>query len=148
TPESISSTSRVSDAASQQATASQKSPVSTQVSTPTSSSEVLLSEIKRHKTGAVLTASVTMLLIVAAAYGTYKLLSGRTSNNIDQSRMKISRLTTGGRVGNAVIGDATSMSPDGKYVVFTTAESGKQALWIRQVSTSSLVQIAQPIPAT
>ena len=148
-PQGISSTSAASDAASQQPTASQESPVSTQVSaTTTSSSEVLLSEIKRHKTGAVLTASFTVLLIVAASYGAYKLFGGRASNNIDLSRMKISRLTTGGRVGNAVIDGATSISPDGKYVVFTTAESGKQALWIRQVSTSSLVQIAPPIPAT
>jgi serine/threonine protein kinase/dipeptidyl aminopeptidase/acylaminoacyl peptidase len=149
TPEAISSTSTTSDATSQQLTASQESRVSTQVSaTPTSSSEVLLSEIKRHKTGAVLSASFTLLLIVAAGYGAYKLLGGRSSDNVDPSRMKISRLTTGGRVGNAVINGATSISPDGKYVVFTTAESGKQALWIRQVSTSSLVQIASPIAAT
>jgi serine/threonine protein kinase/sugar lactone lactonase YvrE len=148
-PETISSTSTTSDAAFQQLTVSQESPVSTQVSaTPTSSSEVLLSEIKRHKKGAVLIASFTVLLIVAAAYGAYKLLGGRTSDNVDPSRMKISRLTTGGRVGNAVINGDTSISPDGKYVVFTTAESGKQALWIRQVSTSSLVQIASPIAAT
>jgi eukaryotic-like serine/threonine-protein kinase len=146
--EAISSTS-TSDAASQPLTASQESLVSTQVSaTPTFSSDLLLSEIKRHKTGAVLGASFTILVIVAAAYGAYKLLFSRTSDNVDPSRMKISRLTTGGRVGNAVINGATSISPDGKYVVFTTAESGKQALWIRQVSTSSLVQIASPIAAT
>ena len=96
-PEAISSTSTASDAASQQLTALQESPVSTQVSaTPTSSSKVLLSEIKRHKTGAVLSASFIVLLIVVAAYGAYKLLGGRTSDNVDPSRMKISRLTTGG----------------------------------------------------
>ena len=62
--------------------------------------------------------------------------------------MKISRLTTGGRVGNALIDGETAISPDGKYVVFVTAEAGKQALWVRQVSTSSLVQIAPPAEAT
>ena len=149
THEVVSSTRITTDATSRQSTASQESPVSTQqLSTPlTSTSEVLLSEIKRHKTGVVLIASLTVFLIVAAGFGAYKLIGSRTSN-IDSSRMRISRLTSGGRIGNAVIDGAATISPDGKYVVFVTAESGKQALWVRQVSTSSLVQIATPIAAT
>lgn len=122
-------------------------PNSSQDSTTPSSSEVLFSEIKRHKTGAAFIASLTVLLIVAAVYGAYKLVGTKTSS-IDPSRMKISRLTAGGRIGNAVIDGAASISPDGKYVVFVTAESGKQALWVRQVSTNSLVQIVPPNMAT
>jgi len=110
-------------------------------------SELLRSEIKRHKKGVVLVASCTLALIVAAGYGAYKLIGSRPANS-DSSRMKISRLTTGGRVGNAVINDAASISPDGKYVAFATAESGNQALWVRQVSTSSLIQVAPSIAAT
>src|SRR6185369_13908869 len=144
TPETVTAAATTSDATSQE---SPQSPITTQDSTTPSSSEVLISEIKRHKTGAVLIASFTVLLMVAAVYGTYKLIGSRTPN-FDSSRMKISRLTTGGRVGNAVIDGAASISPDGKYVVFVTAESGKQALWVRQVSTNSLVQIVPPIMAT
>jgi len=62
--------------------------------------------------------------------------------------MKISRLTTGGKVGNADILRQTTISPDGRYVVFATTDAGKQALWVRQVSTNSLVQISPPAEAT
>ena len=147
THEVVGSRPTTSDATSRESFGSQESPATTPVSTtPTASFEVLLSEIKHHKTGAVLIASFTVLVIVAAGYGAFKLIGSRTPN-IDRSRMKISRLT-GGRVGNAVIDGAAAISPDGKYVVFTTAESGKQALWVLQVSTSSLVQIAPPNAAT
>ena len=113
----------------------------------TSSAEILISEIKRHKTGFALIAFLAALLIVAAGYGVYK-LDGSQSARVGASQMKISRLTTGGRIGNGVINDNVAISPDGKYVVFATDESGKQALWVRQVSTSSLVQIASPIAST
>src|SRR4030095_1207310 len=55
--------------------------------------------------------------------------------------MNITRLTTGGKIGNAAIRGYTSISPDGKYVVFKTTESSKDSLWVRQVSTGSLVKI-------
>ena len=114
---------------------------------PTSTSEILISEIKRHKTGFALMTFFAVLLIVAAGYGVYK-LNGSQSASVVTSQMKISRLTTGGRIGKATISDNVAISPDGKYVVFVTAESGKQALWVRQLSTNSLVQIASPTPAT
>ena len=114
---------------------------------PTSSTEILISEIKRHKTGFALITFSVVLLILAAGYGVYK-LNGAHAARVKPSQMRISRLTTGGRIGNAVISDNVAISPDGKYVVFVTAESGKQALWVRQVAASSLVQIATPIAST
>src|SRR6185436_332136 len=54
---------------------------------------------------------------------------------------KITRLTTGGKIGNAAIRGYASISPDGKYVVFRTTEAGKESLWVRQVLTGSLVKI-------
>jgi serine/threonine protein kinase len=123
-------------------------PPTTSISAPpTSSTEILISEIKRHKTGFALITFCVMLLIFAAGYGIYR-LNGSRSTGVDTPQMKISRVTTGGRIGNAVINDNVAISPDGKYVVFVTSESGKQALWLRQVSTSSLVQIAPPVEAT
>jgi serine/threonine protein kinase/Tol biopolymer transport system component len=50
----------------------------------------------------------------------------------------ISKLTSTGRALGGVI------SPDGKYVVHTVNEAGKQGLWVRQTATSSNVQIVAP----
>jgi Tol biopolymer transport system component len=47
-------------------------------------------------------------------------------------------LTNTGKVRDAVI------SPDGKYLAYVVAESGLQSLWVRQVATSSAVQIVPP----
>jgi eukaryotic-like serine/threonine-protein kinase len=59
--------------------------------------------------------------------------------------MNMTRLTTGGRIGNAAIRGYTSISPDGKYVVFRTTENGRDSLWVRQVSTGSLVKIVPDV---
>ena len=45
------------------------------------------------------------------------------------------RLTSTGKATHAAI------SPDGNYVVHVVNDSGKQSLWVRQVATSSNVQI-------
>lgn len=148
TQETVSSTATRSGATSQQSTVSQATRTLTHASAPpTSSAEVLISEIKRHKSGFMLTASFAVLMIVAAGYGVYNLNRSELSNR-GPSQMKISRVTTGGRIGNAVINDNLAISPDGKYVIFVTAESGKQALWVRQVSTNSLMQIVAPTEAS
>lgn len=52
--------------------------------------------------------------------------------------MKIMRLTNAGKASEAAI------SRDGKYVVHVGEESGKQNLWVRQVATTSDVQIVPP----
>src|SRR5262245_25382225 len=48
------------------------------------------------------------------------------------------RLTHTGKAARAAI------SPDGKYVAHVIEESGKQSLWLRQVATSSEIQIVPP----
>jgi serine/threonine protein kinase/Tol biopolymer transport system component len=132
----------------QQSTTSQAISSSKQITAPPiSSSEILISEIKRHKAGVVLIASLAVVLIAAAVFGIYKLIGPRMPTS-GPAQMKISRLTAGGKVGNADILGATTISPDGRYVVFATADAGKQALWVRQVSTNSLVQISAPAEAT
>src|SRR5262249_17880406 len=52
--------------------------------------------------------------------------------------MKITRLTSSGKARTAAI------SPDGKYVVYSLDDAGKQSLWVRQVATNSNVQIIPP----
>jgi len=130
------------------ATASQPTPPATQIPTAaTSSSQVLVSEIKRHKTGVAVIAVVALVVMAAAGYGIFKMVGPRATTT-GPKQMRISGLTAGGKVGNAMIDGETSISPDGKYVVFVTAEGGKQALWVRQISTSSLVEIAPPVTAS
>src|SRR6185295_553194 len=52
--------------------------------------------------------------------------------------MKVVRLTSNGKAADAAI------SPDGKYVVHVLDDRGKQSLWLRQVETTSNVQILPP----
>lgn len=105
----------------------------------TSSAEVILSEIKQHKR-TVFLVSVGGLLAIALIVGLWLKFPG-TSSASPFSKMKITRLTTGGKIGGATIKGYTSISSDGKYVVFRTTEAGKDSLWVRQVSTGSLVEI-------
>ncbi len=53
-------------------------------------------------------------------------------------KMKLTRLTSQGRVLRAVI------SPDGKYVAHVIVDGGKQSLWVRQAVTTSNVEIIPP----
>jgi Tol biopolymer transport system component len=50
----------------------------------------------------------------------------------------LTRLTTTGTAGLA------AMSDDGRYVAYVVTEEGKQGLWLRQVATSSNVQVVPP----
>jgi len=58
--------------------------------------------------------------------------------------MKITKLTSGGRVNNIPIDGSTSISADGKYVVYTLIDAGRVSIWVRQISTGSDVQIVPP----
>jgi eukaryotic-like serine/threonine-protein kinase len=81
------------------------------------------------------------LVVIALLYGAYDLLlkgqRGEQTGSSFQS-MKITRLTSTGKTRVA------AMSPDGKYVVYSQVDGGKQSLWVRQVATGSNVQIIQP----
>ena len=50
----------------------------------------------------------------------------------------LTRLTTTGTAGLAALSD------DGRYVAYVVTEEGKQGLWLRQVATSSNVQVVPP----
>lgn len=117
---------------------------SVELSARPTSSEIIFSEIKQHKSVVVLSLIGLMLLVGGIVFFVTKFLN-RTAPEPFRS-MKITRLTTGGKIGNASIKGYASISPDGKYVVFRTTESGKDSLWVRQVLTGSLVKIAPDLP--
>jgi serine/threonine protein kinase/Tol biopolymer transport system component/tetratricopeptide (TPR) repeat protein len=54
---------------------------------------------------------------------------------------QITKLTTNG------ITDGAAISPDGRYVAYSTYESGKMALWLRQVASAARARIAGPFDA-
>ena len=56
--------------------------------------------------------------------------------------VRMTALTTGGKINDEGINGQLSISPDGKYVVFAANNTKQQpSLWIRQISTNSLMRI-------
>ncbi|HEV2884293.1 MAG TPA: protein kinase [Pyrinomonadaceae bacterium] len=107
---------------------------------PTTSAEFIISEIKQHKRGL----GITLVLLVVAVAGLIALWWKFGAQGVAAEpfrTMRITRLTTGGKIGNAEIRGYATISPDGKYVVFRTTEADKDSLWVRQVLTGSLVKI-------
>jgi len=101
----------------------------------TPSSIVVIGEIKRHKLGVSL--AVAALALAGISYSIYKFVGHKSAANLQS--MKITRLTNSGKVGSA------SISPDGKYVAYSTFdEAGQSSLWVRHVATMSNVQIVPP----
>src|SRR6185312_15215623 len=88
-------------------------PVST-----TSSAGVIYGEIKRHKRGVIVAAVALVILVVAAVFVWNKFINRPVAEPFRV--MSITRLTTGGRIGEATIKGYASISPDGRYVVFKT----------------------------
>jgi Tol biopolymer transport system component len=94
-----------------------------------------------HRSSHIYVVLVGLLLVSLIAFGIYKF--------INQPKLfgpiRMAALTTGGKVGGEDINGQLSISPDGKYVVCTANDQKQQAsLWIRQVSTNSLVRLVPP----
>jgi serine/threonine protein kinase/dipeptidyl aminopeptidase/acylaminoacyl peptidase len=89
-----------------------------------------------------LAALVLGLIVVAAGgFGLYKLFT--RPKEFGPARM--TALTTGGKINDEDINGQVSISPDGKYVVCAANDAKQQAsLWLRQISTNSLVRIVPP----
>ena len=117
--------------------------ISLDAARPTSSAEYLVSEIKRHRLGVILTLLVLVVAVIFAVR--YLIKFTATEKPGLPVAMKINKLTSGGRVNNRLIDGSTSISPDGKYVVYTLNEAGKISVWVRQISTGSDVQIVEPL---
>ncbi|HEY0405728.1 MAG TPA: protein kinase [Pyrinomonadaceae bacterium] len=122
-------------------TANDSAPGATQMTHTASSAEYLATEIKRHKKGAAVALVALFLVLSGIAYLVYsRVIRARADSQqpVFLENMQVTQLTTNGKSIDAVI------SPDGKYVAHVMDESGKQSLWVRQVATSSSVQILPP----
>lgn len=110
----------------------------------TSSAEYIVSEIKRHKTGAVIIAVILLFAVGGLGYGLYRLAQNRTeqtqtSNRTAPKTLKLQPLTASGNIREAEV------SPDGKFLAYTKNENGRAGVWTKQISTNSNVQIVEPI---
>lgn len=88
-------------------------------------------------------AIVALALLLAGALGVSLILALRKQNAatlsppILSTPFKSEKFATGGAV-RAVI------TPDGKYVAYTSETGGKESIWLRQVATSENIQIVPP----
>lgn len=117
----------------------------TEMARAASSAEYLIGEIKRHKSGVIVTLTALVLIAFAGLFGFYKFVIQRSSDRTIQppvvagQNMKIQRLTTNGKIESAAI------SPDGKYVVYVVKDEAQQSLWMRLVGANSIpLQIVAP----
>jgi eukaryotic-like serine/threonine-protein kinase len=106
-----------------------------------SSIEFVTLGIKRFKKAAATVLLLGVIVAGAIGFGLYQVLTQPK----ELGPVKMTALTTGGKINDEDINGQVSISPDGKYVVAAANDSKQQAsLWIRQVSTNSLVRIVAP----
>jgi len=103
---------------------------------PSSSATVIAEEFKRHKIRAGAISTLLLLVVAAAGFGVYSLL--RREKRIPMQQMTISKITESGNANLATI------SPDGKYLVYSEEEKKGRGLWIRHLATGSNVQVVEP----
>ncbi len=98
-------------------------------------SDSLTIEIRRHRFVTALAAVVLLVVLTAGAYGLYRYFR---HTPVYFQATKVTRLTNSGKVIDA------TLTPDGRYVVYTLSDARKQSIWIRQVSTANDKVIVPP----
>jgi eukaryotic-like serine/threonine-protein kinase len=81
-------------------------------------------------------AAIGGLVLVALAFGAYKLLNRPHALNLQN--MQFTQITDSGKVG------AVAISGDGRYIVYVMVDGEKESLWVRNVATKSDVQVLAP----
>ncbi len=106
---------------------------------PTSRLEFLISQINRHKTGALAALAVLVIAGAGLAYAIYHFAVPTKPAVVHFQNMKITPLTNEGNVGNGAI------SPDGKYLAYSVFGDGKTSIWAKHLATDSQTQIVPPV---
>lgn len=106
----------------------------------TSSAEYIVSNIKSHRSYALLGLVLFAITVSALGYGLYRAASRSKAPAAFQA-LKVTRFTATGKAVHAAI------SPDGKYVAHVADEAGLQSIWIGQVAAASQAQIVPPAAA-
>jgi Tol biopolymer transport system component len=108
--------------------------------TSVSSAEYIITEIKRHRAVSI----IAVLILVTAVVGLgYYYFAKRDNEAVkparrDEPQLKMQPMIASGNIREAAI------SPDGKFLAYTEDINGEAAVWTKQISTNSNVQIAPP----
>ncbi|MGH9747306.1 MAG: protein kinase domain-containing protein [Candidatus Acidiferrales bacterium] len=106
------------------------------VLTASGSSSTVRQVAAQHKLGLGVTSIIVLVLLAAAGYGAYALLSRKATNSFES--FTASPVTDTGKAARAAI------SPDGKYIASIQNGSGQESIWLRNVPTKSNTQIVAP----
>jgi serine/threonine protein kinase len=90
----------------------------------------------QHKFGLALTTVILLVLVAAAGFGIYSLLSHKKSTAFEN--FTVMPITETGKASLAAI------SPDANYILNVQREGGQQSLWLRNIPTKSNTQIVPP----
>ena len=103
-----------------------------------SSSSAVVAVAQQHRLGLGIAGALVLLLVAAAAYGIYALLS--RSRPAPFQNFSVSKITETGKA------TLVAISPDGKYILNVMNDSSQQSLWLRNVPTNSNTQVVPPAP--
>ena len=101
-----------------------------------SGSSAIAAVAKEHKFGATAIALIVLLLVVGTGFGLRSVFMRTAPKPFAQ--FSITQATNSGTATLATI------SPDGKYLLFTKRENGLESLWLRNIPTSSDTQVVAP----
>ncbi len=106
----------------------------------------LVSIIKQHKRAAILTSLALIVGVIAATAWRINLNKNNGGNSppMSVSVFQDFEVKSLSHVGNIV---NNAISPEGKYVVYTTNDAGRESVWLRQIATDSTQQLVPPSEA-
>ena len=111
-------------------------PASATFSGKHASSSAVAAVAREHRLGLGIASALVIMLIAAAGYGIYALLS--RSRQAPFQNFSVSKVTDTGKA------TLVAISPDGKYILNVTDDNGQQSLWLRNVPTNSNTQVVPP----
>jgi eukaryotic-like serine/threonine-protein kinase len=103
-----------------------------------SSSSAVVAVAREHRLGLGIASLVAILLVAAAAYGIYAMLS--RNRPAPFQNFSVNKVTENGKA------TLVAIAPDGKYILNVIADNGQQSLWLRNVPTNSNTQVVPPAP--
>lgn len=99
--------------------------------------ESIIASLKRHRKVMALMLALVVTGAAGIAIWVYEIVGPNRTETIT-NEIEVTPLTRTGTNRNAAI------SPDGRYIVYSVREAGRESLWLRQVAASSTQQIVPP----
>jgi serine/threonine protein kinase/Tol biopolymer transport system component len=109
---------------------------SDQVAPTHTTSSSVKAVVREHRLGTALIMVLAVVLLGAAGFGIYALLT--RSGAAPFQNFTMTQITNTGKAEQAAI------SPDGKYILSVQDDGGKKSLWLRNIPTASDTQVIPP----